>query len=471
MDYGVTITKGASPWQIFQQKDGAADIEIEGKYKCIRLSQELPLEFTELSDKSVIIKARVALEETGDSVLPWQLCEEENSGRWKAVFKKVPAGGPYRIETYMEYEGWDGLSCTRGDMVHNIGVGDIYVIAGQSNAAGRAKNPVSDPPDMNVHMLRCSGKWDLATHPLNETTGSIHIQHYENHNPGHSPWLSFAKQLSRRLGYPIGLVNAAYGGSPLRWWNPDENGMLFQNMKEMLADYSIVPKGMVWCQGEAEGYENSSSSYLKRFSDFAAHLRKEFNNPDFPIITIQINRCLTDETYELDIAWGEVREAQRQAMHTIKHVYTVPSNDVAMYDFIHNSAEGNLVLGERCAKCALSEIYGYPVEWRAPEPIKAEFIDDCTIKLTLSHVYNWINPYDVAPENLPINAQDKNGLANVIKYEQHDAGIVITFDRNLEKDAKLHGCWRMNFGTAILDCMRMPMLSFYGFPIDRKGEN
>ena len=112
----------------------------------------------------------------------------------------------------MEYQGWDGLSSTRGDMIHNIGVGDVFVVAGQSNAAGRAKNPVEDAPELGVHLLRDSGVWDLATHPLGETTGSVHQGHFENHNPGHTPWLHFAKLLKRELGYPIGIVMSAYGG-------------------------------------------------------------------------------------------------------------------------------------------------------------------------------------------------------------------------------------------------------------------
>ena len=76
---------------------------------------------------------------TGESVVPWTECTVLDSENWTITFPQVPAGGLYRIETYMDYEGWDGLSCTRGDMVHNVGVGDVFVIAGQSNAAGRAK--------------------------------------------------------------------------------------------------------------------------------------------------------------------------------------------------------------------------------------------------------------------------------------------------------------------------------------------
>ncbi len=217
MKFGVTITGGAKPWQIFQQgSDGTASIHLTGEYRLIQLSQEIPLQFTELPHAKTNVKARIALESTGENVIPWTPCTVLDESHWEITFDHVPAGGLYRIETYMDFEGWNGLSCSRGDMIHNIGVGDVFVIAGQSNAAGRAKNPVADDPELGVHVLRTSAVWELATHPLGETTGAVHVGHYENHNPGHSPWLHFAKRLKKELGYPIGLVPAAYGGSPLR---------------------------------------------------------------------------------------------------------------------------------------------------------------------------------------------------------------------------------------------------------------
>ena len=69
MDYGVTITRGAAPWQIFQQgPDGTACIRLEGKYHLVHLSQELPLQFSAVPHAKTTVKARVALESTGESV-------------------------------------------------------------------------------------------------------------------------------------------------------------------------------------------------------------------------------------------------------------------------------------------------------------------------------------------------------------------------------------------------------------------
>ena len=103
MKYGVTITRGAAPWQIFQQnEDGFAAIRLEGEYHLVRLSQELPLEFTSVPDAKTTVKARIALESTGESVVPWTLCEVTGDGHWRIEFPRVPAGGLYRIETYMD---------------------------------------------------------------------------------------------------------------------------------------------------------------------------------------------------------------------------------------------------------------------------------------------------------------------------------------------------------------------------------
>ena len=467
MNYGVTIDEGASEWQIFQQSaDGTAAITITGHWNRIHLSQELPLIFEQVTVGSPTIKARIAYEANGESVLPWTLCEAGEDGTWRITFHKVPAGGLYRIETYMEYEGWDGLSCTRGDMVHHIGVGDIFVVAGQSNAAGRAKNPVEDAPQLGVHLLRNSGKWTLASHPLGETTGSIHIGHYENHNPGHTPWLHFAKILMRELGYPIGIIMSAYGGAPLRWFNPEENGALTKNMLEQLEQYQLRPKAVLWCQGEAEGYENSAHNYLERFTAFVESLRRSLENPSLPFITVQINRCLNETTQALDHQWGMVREAQVRAMDTIPDVYTIPSNDVAMYDFIHNSSQGNLVVGERCARCALATLYGRELEWQAPRAKRAVQTAPDKVELTFSRIYNWLNPFDVPAALLPFEAEDEDGLISVQSYETHNDGLTLHFSRTLKEGAVLHGAWRMNPGVGIpCDCTRMSMLSFYGMKI------
>lgn len=468
MNYGAIVTSGISPWQIFQQgPDGTADIRISGEYHLVHLSQEVPIQFETVPYRKTTVKARVALENTGESVLPWQLCDVTEDGHWSTTLKNVPAGGLYRLETYMDYEGWDGLSCTRGDMVHNFGVGDVFVIAGQSNAAGRAKNTIADEPELGVHVLRPNARWDIATHPLGETTGSVHNGHYENHNPGHSPWLHFAKRLKHELGYPVGLVTCAYGGAPLRWWNPAENGALFRNMLDMLADYDLHPKAILWYQGEAEGYENSADTYLSRFHQLVDATRKALGEPDLPFVTCQLNRVMDTCDEHMDRQWAMVREAQRCAAHEIPGVTVVPTTDLAMYDFIHVAAQENLVIAERCARAVLNTIYGKKhFDYLAPEPESAVLTAPDTVRLTFSRIHNWLNPYEVKGPDLPIDAEDETGLIPPVSYTTGQDSLTVTFSRSLGKSARIHGMWRAYPGIAIpCDCMRIPCLSFYDFPV------
>ena len=45
----------------------------------------------------------------------------------------------------------------------------------------------------------------------------------------------------------------------------------------------------------------------------------------------------------------------------------------------------------------------------------------------------------------------------------------LTFPRPLGEGAVVHGAWRCDPGPCIpCDCMRMPMLAFYGLPISER---
>lgn len=467
MAYGVMLEQGAQPWQIFQQgPDGTARIHLQGSYALGRLICPPPFAVEPVAAGGVVIRARIVREESGEPVIGWTDCERPADGRWAVVFAAVPAGGLYRIETSLTYEGWDGLSVTRGDMVHCIGVGDIFLIAGQSNACGRAKTPVDDGPVLGVHLLRPSGAWSLACHPLAETTGARYTGHLENHNPGHSPFLHFAKLLQRALGYPIGLLMTPHGGTPLKWWNPDEQGGLFRNMVDMAAGMGVRPRAMLWYQGEAEAYEDGSRDYLARFARFVQASRAALDSPDLPILTVQLNRCLNDDSLEADRHYGLVRQAQRDAMHTLPGVYTVPANDLPLYDTVHLSPEGNLRLGRRLAGCALDALYGRPASWRAPEIVSAVRTGPDAVRVAFEGIENWLDVYMLPPALLPIEAEDAQGIAKVRAYAIEQDALSLTFERPLDAAAVLHGAWRMNPGAAIpQDCGRSPILSFYGFRI------
>ena len=91
MDFGVTIERGAVPWQIFQQdRNGRAAIALSGSCRRIRQSFELPLTFEEVDAGAVTVKARIALESSGESVCPWTECRVDSSATGTAAGSALP---------------------------------------------------------------------------------------------------------------------------------------------------------------------------------------------------------------------------------------------------------------------------------------------------------------------------------------------------------------------------------------------
>lgn len=223
MKLGAYIESGLQDWQVIQQKNGVGAAELYGKY------------YKEQNREECEIWSRLASEITGESIIPWKKARILDNEKWMIILEGIPAGGPFRVETCMKNGTASSFQeALRGDMIHQVYVGDLFVIAGQSNAAGYGKDPVEDGPELGVSLFGQRGIWELASHPLNDSTGSVYEQITERMNPGRSPYLHFAKYYKRISGMPVGLIQTALGASPVSRWNPEENGDLYQNMREMI---------------------------------------------------------------------------------------------------------------------------------------------------------------------------------------------------------------------------------------------
>ncbi|HHY82219.1 MAG TPA: sialate O-acetylesterase [Clostridiales bacterium] len=460
---GAIIEKGPQNWQIIQQEAGYGCISLSGRWATAE----------KVSD--VKIYARVVSEETGESIVPWQCAQSLPDNGWEIVLKRIPAGGLYRIETCMSHAAVNGALewAIRGDMIHHIGIGDLYVIAGQSNAAGYGKDPAYDPPELGVHVLRNSGRWDLASHPLNESTDTIHDVNMEHGNPGHSPYLHFGKLLKKSLGYPIGLLQASLGGSPLSLWNPDENGALYRNMIDIINSQGGRVKGILWYQGCSDAAPGLCQTYLARFMNMVDSIRRDLELPDLPVLTVQLNRYLEKSSPEADSYWGIVREAQRQAAKIIPNVYVVPALDCGLSDIIHNRSSANLMLGERLARTALTEIYGRSFLYKAPDLSKAIRVGINKILLEFDNVYDRLDTLGVQPSQLPFTIVDEEGTANIRDCSLRKKNqFVITLDRELKGRCVIHGAYQQNppFIIPVDFETHLPMLAFYGIKVQAGEE-
>jgi hypothetical protein len=454
---GAVIDRGASDWRIFQQNSsGTADIVVAGRWG---------------AEKMVSVEVRLVHEDTSVPVaahLNWQAARAGSDGTWSAVLKAVPAGGLYRLETHVRNEkNAPVVASQRGDMRHFLGVGDLWVIAGQSNSAGYGRGPAYDPPELGLHLFNNANRWTLATQPLNESTDTAHPRNREGANSGHGPWLHFARLIRRQVGIPIGLIQVSLGGSPLVSWNPTEPGdhPLYDLMLDAVKAVGGKVRGILWYQGCSDAGPEQASTYERRFIRAVRAWRKALKSPGLPVLTVQINRYFGPGDDNSILGWTILRDAQRLAARRIKNVTITPTLDLTLTDGIHISPGGNMLLGQRIAQAALAAVYGKKVDDRAPEPKSAKAADGRkTVVIAFENVTGRLDTID--PTAQPFRIEDSKGVVPIEKIQCAGASVHLFLGRPLSGKAVVHGAWGFNPPVVPCDMDRvMPMLGFYGLEV------
>jgi sialate O-acetylesterase len=460
--WGAFLDSGAADWRIWQQgPEGTARLELAGRW-APKASMGL------LGSAGGIVEARLVRVDTGAPLANapgWRAMETSSAGTWNGVLENVSAGGLYRLETRFNPKGNKlGEWSLRGDTRQFLGVGDIWLIAGQSNASGYGRKAYREAPSLGVHAFRAKGEWGLAAHPLHDATDSRFPASREIYNNGHSPFLRFAAELQSSLGHPIGLVPGALGGSPLSEWHP-ENGPLFRNLAAMAEAAGGRVKGMVWYQGESDAAPGLSGDYLERFLTSAEGWRRALGQPDLPILTVQVGRYRSDRPGEEDREWSEVREAQRQAARRDGRIAVVPALDLPLDDTIHVGTDGNATLGARLAECALGFVHGRPAAWRAPDLAEASADGPDGIRLRFDHVESRLD--SLAPSARPFRVADAEGVIPVEKAVYfHRHSVRLQLGRPLGTGAMISCGYGEDPDALPIDVERqMPALAFHAIPL------
>lgn len=178
---------------------------------------------------------------------------------------------------------------------------NIFILAGQSNMAGRggvSKDPTTDKnvwdgyippesqPNQSIFRFTADMVWEQAREPLHWDIDVVKTN-------GVGPGMPFANELLAKAGPSIGtigLVPCAIGGSHLREWvkGTDRYTKLVERMKRS-EEHGGKVKGFFWYQGESDAaVEEEAKSYERELSKFFTDLRADMNHPDLPIILVKI---------------------------------------------------------------------------------------------------------------------------------------------------------------------------------------
>ncbi|WP_292009526.1 sialate O-acetylesterase [Chryseobacterium sp.] len=288
-----------------------------------------------------------------------------NDAIFKIIIPVGKAGGPYTISL----KGYNEVS------LKNVMSGEVWLVSGQSNMEMSAAWGIKDGdaevakahhpnirffsvPKLSSVFLQNNlfGEWQTCTPETMKNFSAIGY--------------FFAEKLQQELNdVPVGIISAAWGGSPAELWTPGyvfkEKPQLFENYKNLSAsDYypsqlsgaynamiypinSFKIKGVLWYQGETntgnpDGYSVLLSSMISAWRNDRGY--------NFPFYLIQIAPYT---------GWGDttvrIKNVQRIVSEEVPNSGLVITSDLDVVDDIH--PKNKKPVGIRMANLILKNIY------------------------------------------------------------------------------------------------------------------
>ncbi|MFN0165807.1 MAG: sialate O-acetylesterase [Bryobacteraceae bacterium] len=372
---GLRITGGAVHNQVFQRgSQNSADVPVSGE-----------------GDNGQQVEVRLMKKHSVVPGFDWTPLGRVQGGKWNGVISGVPTGGPYGIQV---------RSGNSQAALAGLLVGDLWVLAGQSNMQGVGDLINVVPPHDLVHNFDMSDQWVIAEEPLHtlaNATDPVHWGRNANKQPeklegerlrkmvatrtkGAGLGMAFAVEMVKRTGVPVGLLSCAHGGTSMDQWDPakrDQGGdSLYGSMYRRVKAAGGDVTGVLWYQGESDSSPAAAPLYQGKFERFIAAVRSDFGKPNLPFYYVQIGRFINN-TNPAD--WNLVQDVERKIEQTIPNTGVVAAIDLELDDLIHVGTDGLKTLGRRLALLATNGAR------RGPRPVKAK-LEGGVIRVTFSDV-------------------------------------------------------------------------------------
>lgn len=388
------VVDGLEPYAVYQRDpDGTADLAFSG-----------------VSRDDGPIEARLR---SGRRTVPgfdWRQVGKAEGGAFQAVLENVPTGGEYTVEV----RRLDAVGYVADHTeVANILVGDIWILAGQSNMEGVGDLANVEEPSPLVHCYTMAHRWELAVEPLHwliDSPDPVHsgglkgldeagrrearAKARETRRKGAGLGLPFATFLVKETGVPVGLIASAHGGTSMAQWDPAlrDTGAasLYGSMHKQVKNAGGKVRGVLWYQGESDANPDAAPLFAERFKGLVAAIRTDFGDPKLPFLYVQIGRFVLDGGSE---HWDRIQELQRLAEAEIPSSGMISVIDLPLDDLIHVGTSGLKVAGARLGKLALREVFARTDLLRGPRPSGVEIADGGrTVRVRFSDVNGSLSP-------------------------------------------------------------------------------
>ncbi len=286
--------------------------------------------------------------------------------RWLAEIKTPSAGGPYTIK----------IKASNEIVLEDVLIGEVWVCSGQSNMEWSADQGLQQSKDESPNANNKSIRFFYVPKSTSSTPQDDVRAQWVVCNPDDMLHFSaigyfFGKHINASTGFPVGLINSNWGGTPAEVWTPGEiiqNDPDLRNASEKLSPSQWWPHirgeaynamiypltnfeiaGTIWYQGESN--VGTHYAYQRLFTNMIDNWRKAWNK-NFPFYFVQIAPYTYGDNH---INGALLREAQTNSTSFPKTGMVVVSDLVNNVKDIHPILKKEVAA--RLANYALAETY------------------------------------------------------------------------------------------------------------------
>lgn len=355
-------------------------------YLGLLLGLSLPISAQQLTLPSVFTRGMVLQQQDSVPIWGWGTSSEKvrivaewssrdtvtttvnNQGQWMTKLKTTRAGGPYWLKVM-------NGNATQTLTLQDVMLGEVWLCSGQSNMEfsvswglkdGDKEVSHADYANLRIfHMPKqgadtpqndCKARWEVSSPASMKRTSSVAY--------------FFGRKLSEVLKVPVGIIVAAWGGTPAEVWTPSESvlndsvlakcklkdyawwpkkpGVLYNQMIASVVPFRIA--GCIWYQGESN--QPNGASYGRLMKALITSWRQNFHQ-SFPFLLFQI----APWTYHSEHSGPALlREQQEWLTRHVADTKMVNVSDI-VEDVKDIHPKDKRRVGERMTDMALSQVY------------------------------------------------------------------------------------------------------------------
>lgn len=246
-------------------------------------------EFPSIPSESFEYRTLLLTEAFGRAV-DWTQFKHLRDGNSVTGSVHIPAGGWYRLEIRQRVAN----ETKAMSHVEPIGVGEVFVIAGQSYADGA-----------NDELQKVEEKQGrVVAYDVVKKTWAVAHDPQPNKATGGTIWPAMGDFLVPVARVPVGFVNVAVGGTASRQWLPGE--ALYKGL-ETAGLQTKRFRAVLWQQGESDVIENvSTEKYIQNLLLIRNSLAKTWG---YEPVWLLAKSTLHPTVYNKPAEEGRIREA------------------------------------------------------------------------------------------------------------------------------------------------------------------